>query len=73
MFKEIKSLSDHFKNIFIDQELPLRKHRLRLLTFDLQNIIDTITLAKIDLFNTKILNNEDIKEILDHELYLLQT
>ncbi len=67
LFKEIKSLSDHFKNIFIDQELPLRKHRLRLLTFDLQNIIDTITLAKIDLFNTKILNNEDIKEILDHE------
>ncbi len=55
LFKEIKSLSDHFKNIFIDQELPLRKHRLRLLTFDLQNIIDTITLAKIDLFNLYLL------------------
>ena len=50
LFNEIKSLSDHFKNIFIDQELPLRKHRLRLLTFDLQNLIDTITVAKIDLY-----------------------
>ncbi len=27
LFKEIESLSDHFKNVFIDQELPLRKHR----------------------------------------------
>jgi len=58
LFNEIKSLFDHFKNIFNVQELPLRKHRLRLLTFDLQNIIDTVTLAKIDVFNTKMLNNE---------------
>jgi len=48
LFNEIKSLSDHFKHIFIDQELPLRKHRLRLLTFNFQNIINTIILAKID-------------------------
>ncbi len=67
LFKEIKSLSEDFKNVFIDQDLPLRKHRLRLLTFDLQNLLDTITLAKIDVFNTKILNNEDIKKILEHE------
>jgi len=40
----IKPLSDHFKNFFIAQEL--RKHGLRLLIFDLQNIIDTITLMK---------------------------
>jgi len=65
LYNEIKSLSDHFKNSFIDQELPLRKHCLRLLIFDLQNIIDTITLAIIDAFNTKMLNNEDIKEILN--------
>jgi len=45
----------------------LRKHRLRLLTFDLQNLIDTITLAKIDVFNTKILNNDDIMKILKHK------
>jgi len=63
LLKEIESLSDDFKNVFIDQDLPLRKHRLRLLTFDLQNIIDTITLAKIDICNTKILNNDDIMEI----------
>jgi len=46
LFKE--SLSDDFKNVFIDQDLPLRKHRVRLLTFDLQHLIDTIKLAKID-------------------------
>jgi len=45
----------------------LRKHRLRLLTFDLQHLIDTITLTKIDVFNTKILNNDDIMEILKHK------
>jgi len=39
LFNEIKSLSDHFKHIFIDQELPLRKHRLRLLTFDFIKIL----------------------------------
>jgi len=38
-----------------------------LLTFDLQNLIDIISLAKIDVFNTKILNNDDIMEILNHE------
>jgi len=67
LFKERESLFDYFKNVFIDQDLPLRKHRLRLLTFDLQNLSDTITLAKIDVFNTKILNNDDIMEILKHE------
>jgi len=38
-----------------------------LLTFDLQNLIDTITSAKIDVFNTNILSNEDINKILKHE------
>lgn len=28
-------------------------------------VIDTIALAKIDVYNTKMLNNEDIKEILN--------
>jgi len=32
-------------------------------TYDLMNLLDTVTLAKIDVFNTKILNNEDIQEI----------
>jgi len=27
LFKEIESLSDDPKNVFIDQDLPLRKHR----------------------------------------------
>jgi len=67
LFKEMEALSDDFKNVFIDQDLPLRKHRLRLLTFDLQNLIDTITLAKIYVFNTKILSNDDIMEILKHK------
>jgi len=67
LFSDIESLSDNFKNDFIDQDLPLRKHRLRLLTFYLQNLIDTITLAKIYVFNSKILNNDDIMEILKHE------
>ncbi len=39
LFKEIKSLSDHFKNIFIDQELPLRKNRLRLLTLTYKTLL----------------------------------
>jgi len=60
IFKEIKSLSEEFKTAFKDQEIPLRKYRLRLLTYDLMNLMDTITLAKIDVFNTKILNNDDI-------------
>jgi len=38
-----------------------------LLTYDLINLMDTITLAKIDVFNTKILNNDDIQEIYKHE------
>jgi len=38
-----------------------------LITFDPQKLIDTITLAKIDVFNTKLLNNKDIKEILKQE------
>jgi len=67
LFKEIESLSDDFKNVFINQDLPLRKHRLRLLTLDLQNLIDAITLTKIDVYYTKILNNDDIMEILKHE------
>jgi len=29
--------------------------------------MDTITLAKIDVFNTKILNNDNIQEIYKHE------
>jgi len=31
------------------------------------NLMDTITLAKINVFNTKILNNDDIQEICKHE------
>jgi len=38
-----------------------------LLTYDPMNLMDTITLAKIDVFNTKILNNDDIQEIYKHE------
>jgi len=57
LFKEIESLSEDFKQVFIHQDLPLRKHLLLLLT----------TSAKVDVFNTKILNNENINEILKHE------
>jgi len=31
------------------------------------NLMDTITLAKIDVFNTKIVNAEEIQEIYKHE------
>ncbi len=31
------------------------------------NLMDTITLAKTDVFNTKILNAEQIQEIYKHE------
>ncbi len=68
LFEEIKTLSSNLKSVFTSQELPLRKHRLHLITYDLQNLIDTITLAKIDVFNTKILKNDDIEEIYKHEL-----
>jgi len=34
-----------------------------LLTYDLMNLMDTITLAQIYVFNTKILNAEEIQEI----------
>lgn len=67
LFNEIKSLSNNLQTVLSNQELPLRKHRLRLLTYDLMNLMDTITLAKIDVFNTKILNAEDIQEIYKHE------
>jgi len=57
----------YLKRLFKDQEIPLRKYRLRLLTYDLMNLMDTISLAKIDVFNTKILNNDDIQEIYKQE------
>jgi len=38
-----------------------------LLTIDFQNIVDSITLKKLNVFNTKMLNNEDIKELLNHQ------
>jgi len=58
LFKEIKTLSENLQTVLSNQEFPFRKHRLRLLTNDLMNLMDTITLAKIDVFNTKILNAE---------------
>lgn len=48
LFDEVKILSTNLKSVFTSQELPLRKHRLHLITYDLQNLIDTITLAKMD-------------------------
>jgi len=38
-----------------------------LLTFELQNLLDTIILAKTNIFNTNILNETEIKEICNHE------
>jgi len=67
LFKEIKTLSENLQTVISYQEFPFRKHRLRLLTYDLMNLIDTITLEKIDVFNTKILNAEEIQEIYKHE------
>jgi len=67
IYKEIKSLSEEFKTAFKDQEIPLRKYRLRLLTYDLKNLKDTVTLAKMYVFNTQILSADDIQEIYKHE------
>jgi len=36
-------------------------------TFDLQNLLDTVILAKTKIFNTKILNENEIKEIYNHD------
>jgi len=47
LFKEVEYLSEDLKKDFIHQDLPLRKHHIRLFTFDLQNLIDTITLTKM--------------------------
>jgi len=65
--KRLKSLSEEFKTAFKDQEIPLRKYRLRLLTYDLKNLKDTVTLAKMYVFNTQILSADDIQEIYKHE------
>jgi len=67
LFKEIKTLSENLQTVISNQEFPFRKDRLRLLTYDLMNLMDTITLAKINVFNTKILNAEEIEEIYKHE------
>jgi len=67
LFKEIKTPSENLQTVLSNQEFPFRKHRLRLLTYDLMNLMDTITLAKIYVFNTKILNAEEIQEIYRHE------
>jgi len=48
LFKEIKTLSENLQTILSNQEFPFRKHRLRILTYDLMNLMDTITLAKRD-------------------------
>jgi len=67
LFKEIKTLSENLQTVISNQEFPFRKHRPRLLTYDLMNLMDTITLAKIDVFNTKILNAEENQEIYKHD------
>jgi len=67
LFIEVKCLTENLKNVVFNEETILRKHRLRLLTFDLQNLLDTIILAKTKIFNTKILNENEIKEIYNHE------
>jgi len=67
LFKEIKTLSENLQTVISNQEFPFRKHPIRLLTYDLMNLMDTITLEKIDVFNTKILNAEEIQEIYKHE------
>jgi len=46
LFKEIKTLSENLQTVILNQEFPFRKHHLRLLTYDLMNLMDTITLAK---------------------------
>jgi len=48
IFKEIKSLSEKCKTALKDQEISLRKYRVRLLTYGLMNLMDTVTLAKIE-------------------------
>jgi len=63
LFKEIKTLSENLQTVPLNQEFAFRKHRLRLLTYDLMNLMDTITLAKIDVFNTNIVNAEEITDM----------
>jgi len=46
LIKEIESPPEDLKKVFIDQDLPLKKHPLLFYTFDLQNLIGSITLTK---------------------------
>ncbi len=67
IFQEVQLMTKILNTIVVKKESKVRQHRLQLITLDIQNLIDTITLAKANILNTKILNEQDIKEIFRHE------
>ncbi len=67
IFQEVQLMTKILNTIVVKKESKVRQHRLQLITLDIQNLIDTITLAKTNILNTKILNEQDIKEIFRHE------
>lgn len=67
IFKEVTKITTLLRNIKINQEFLLKKYRLKLLSLDLQNLLDTITFSKARILNPKILNKEDMIKIFNHE------
>lgn len=67
IFNAIKRLSESLHEIENDAQLRLARERNKLIVIELQNIVQTIALAKTGTLNPAILNLEDIKEITQHE------
>lgn len=67
LFNEITKVTEILKDIKFNKELLLKKYRLKLLSVDLQDLLDTITFSKAKILNPKILNKEDMTKIFNHE------
>lgn len=69
IFKEVTKITNLLENIKFNQEILLKKYRLKLLSLDLQNLLDTITFSKANIINPKILNKQDMTNIFNHEAF----
>lgn len=68
LFSIIKKLSNTVNTLTGHAyERIVRRHRLKLVINDLQNTIQTISLAKASILNPTILHYKEIQEILQHE------
>lgn len=69
IFKEIQKVTNLLENLKSDEEFAMKKQRLKLLSFDLQNLRDAITFSKANILYSKILNNHDVADIFTHEKF----